>query len=57
MQRGVGGNRRVFEKCPLCIGGELHQIGRAVPLRHHNHARRPGQEAVRGAREPGAREK
>lgn len=56
-QRGVGGNRRAFEQCPLCIGCELHQIGGAVPLRHHNYARWPGQEAVRGAREPGAREK
>lgn len=56
-QRAVGGNGRAFEQCQLGIGGELHQIGGAVPLHHHNYARRPGQAAVRGAREPGAREK
>lgn len=56
-QGGVGGNRRAFDQRLLCISGELHQAGRAVPLRHHHHARWPGQEAVRRAREPGAREK
>lgn len=56
-QRGVGGNRRAFDQCPLRIGGELCQIGGGVPLCHNNYARWPGQEAVGGARKPGAREK
>lgn len=56
-QRGAGRNGCAFTQRPVCIGGELHQTGGAVPLRHHHHARSSGQEAVGGATEPGAREK
>lgn len=55
--RGVGGNRRASDERPLCIGGELYQTGGGVPLCHHYNAGGPGQEAVRRARKPGAREK
>lgn len=55
-QRGAGGSWGAFGERPLCVSGELHQTGGAVPLRHYIHARRPGQEAVRRAGEPGARE-
>lgn len=55
-QGGAGGSRRASGERALCVSGELHQTGGAVPLCHHNHARRVGQEGVRGAGEPGAGE-
>lgn len=55
-QRGVRGSRCAFGERPLCVSGELRQTGGAVPLCHHNHARRSGQEPVRRARESGARQ-
>lgn len=55
-QRGAGGSRGAFGERRLCVSGELHQTGRAVPLRHYIHARSTRQEAVRRAREPGTRE-
>lgn len=55
-QRGAGGSWGAFGGRPLRLGGELHQTGGAVPLRHHNHAGRTGPEAVGRAREPGAGE-
>lgn len=55
-QRGVRGSRGAFDEHPLCISGELHPPGGAVPLRHYNHARSTGQEEVRRAREHGAGE-
>lgn len=50
-QGGAGGGWGAFGERPLCVSGKLHQAGGAVPLRHHIHARRPGQEAVRRAGE------
>lgn len=56
-QRGAGGGRGAFRERPLRVSGELHQTGGAVPLCHHNHAGRTGQEALGRAGEPGASKK
>lgn len=55
-QGSAGRSRSALGERALCLGGELHPAGGAVPLRHNYHAGRAGQEEVGGAREPGAGE-